>query len=110
MKNLSKLKKFKYNGDNLLELVEIVASLEKSSPNEKWLFDCQKWIDKPISFEDAMKGIHCEPIIYESVYHTKEEAVEWIAARDCDFDRHYTGMTTRVRRRSCYYIVNIHIW
>lgn len=106
MKNLSKLKKFKYNGDNLLELVEIVASLEKSSPNEKWLFDCQRIIDKPISFEDVMKGHY----IGSTICHTKEEAVEWIAARDCDFDRHYTGMTTRVRRRSCYYIVNIHIW
>lgn len=107
MKNLSKLKKFKYNGDNLLELVEIVASLEKSSPNEKWLFDCQRCIsNQSISFEDVMNS---KSFIYESVYHTKEEVVEWIAARDCDFDRHYTGMTTRVYRRGSNYIVNISI-
>lgn len=112
MKNLSKLKKFKYNGDNLLELVEIVASLEKSSPNEKWRFVCHKISDKPFSFEDFMNcinGIHDEPVIDESVYHTKEEVVEWIAARDCDFDRHYTAMTTRIHRRASNYIVNISI-
>lgn len=106
MKNLSKLKRFKYNGDNLLELVEIVASLEKSSPNEKWLFDCQKSIDEPISFENVMNGHHNGT----TICHTKEEVVEWIAARDCDFDRHYVGLTTRAYRRGRNYIVKIYIW
>ena len=81
MKNVKKL--CNYNGCDLVELVELVNSLERTRSDEKWFFQCDAHRREKVSFRDVQSN----PRYYSYTTDKKDDVLDWIAERDCEFKK-----------------------